>query len=127
MQQMRTPPNGSATEWIKYLGAVSSLLIALIVIPMGTWLILTTLDHSSRLTRIESNRFTSADAMKMYELLSRKADRADIPTPEVKQSLGRLERDVQEVRKMMEEHMTYHANGRQRGGIGPDIIDRDDP
>ena len=101
MSTVRKPPNGNATEWIKYLGAVSSLIVVIVLAPIAVWLVGSALDNSHRLTVIESNRFTSVDAMRVYEELASKADKHDVPPPEVKQALRRLERDVREIRSML--------------------------
>ena len=98
-------PNGSATEWIKYLGSVSSMLVLVILIPVGSWLVLTTMDHGKRISVIESNRFTSADALLVYQKLAAKADKSEVPPPEVKQSLARLERDVRDIKEAIAEHL----------------------
>jgi len=41
---------------------------------------------------VEGNRFTAKDGQKMWEALSTKADKDDVPPPQVKQSLERLEK-----------------------------------
>ena len=117
------PPNGRTSEWVKYLGAVSSMLLVLVVTPVGSWAAYTIIDHGKRISVIESNRFTSSDAMKVYETLAEKADKDSVPPPEVKQALTRLERDVREIRRLVEAHMTNHAGRRESSGsIRPSIV-----
>jgi len=105
MTTVKKPPNGNATEWIKYLGAVSSMVVVVVLAPIAVWLVGSSIDHDRRLTKIESNRFTSADAMKVYEALASKADKHNVPPPEVKQALVRLERDVRDIKEAIAEHL----------------------
>ena len=125
----RIPPNGNATEWIKYLGAVSSLVVVVLLAPIATWLVFSTLDHSERLTAIESNRFTSVDSMRVYELLNEKADKMDVPPPIVTEAIKRMERDIRDIRAMLESHMHAHTGLLRPSGkrIRTSIVEEDDP
>lgn len=119
----REPPNSNTTEWIKYLGAVSSLIVVLVMSPIAVWLIASTLDHSERITAIESNRFTSADSMRVYELLNQKADKDDVPPLIVTEAIKRMERDIREIRAMLESHMSTHSGRRsEAGSIRPSLV-----
>ena len=105
MTTVKKPPNGNATEWIKYLGAVSSLILTVVLAPTITVLVYRSVDHGNRIAVIESNRFTSADAMRVYEMIAAKADKNNVPPPEVKQALVRLERDVRDIKEAIAEHL----------------------
>ena len=119
MTTMKQPPNGAATAWIKYLGAVSSLILTVVLAPTITVLVYRSVDHGNRIAVIESNRFTSADAMKVYEMISAKADKQNVPPPEVKQALVRLERDVREIRAMLAQ---IRAVKRGDGAVSLDFV-----
>ena len=113
------PPNSNATEWIKYLGAVSSLVVVVVLSPIAIWLVATTLDHSERIVSIEANRFTSTDSMRVYELLNQKADKNNVPPPVVSEAIERMERDIREIRALLEAHMNTHGGRRSSGGVRP--------
>ena len=129
MTTVKAPPNGTASEWIKYLGAVSSLILVVVLAPTITVLLARSVSHGSRLAVIEGNRFTAADAMRMYAAMALKADKSNVPPPEVTQSLIRLHQDMRDIKILVEAHMFRHADPRGRGSIGADIMPpgEDDP
>ena len=57
------PPNGKTNEWLKFFGAVSSLILVLVVTPVAAALVSSSISLEKRLTTIEANRYTASMAM----------------------------------------------------------------
>lgn len=97
-------PNGRIAHWANVIGSVLSG-VAVLMLSFGLkWII----EIEQRVTRIESNRFTSTMAIDLYEKLNEKADKADNPTPEVRQTLLELKSALQRLENRQIEHLTQH-------------------
>ena len=93
--------------WANMMGAALSAVAVILLGIILNWVI----GIENRVTAIESNRFTSADAMRVYELLSKKADREDVPPPEVTQAIMDLRAAVARIEARQIEHITGHNGG----------------
>lgn len=100
-------PTGPVASWIKLLGA-------LVLIPAVGWGIAV----ERRITKIEASRFTTADGMKMYQRIGEKADKSNVPPPDVRQMLELLQENDTEIKRLLEklddtldEHIAHHNGG----------------
>lgn len=96
MERMAKVPNGQLGQWVRF---VSSAILIPAVVALLIWIIAI----ERRLTAIEANRFTAADGIRLVELLNSKADRSEVPPPEVRQRLDRIDKDIQEIKQMIRE------------------------
>ena len=92
----RDIPDSQAAKWVKFLGAT-------LIFPMAFGLFTWNLSLDRRVTRIEANRFTEADGAALIERMNNKADRDEVPPPEVVVRLDRLEEDLREVKRDVKE------------------------
>lgn len=87
-------PTSNLAQWVKFL---SSVLIIPIVFAAFIW----ARNMEGRMTRVEASRWTNEDqrayAQALTIALALKADKIDVPPPEVKQSLDRLEKRQAEI------------------------------
>ena len=96
-EQVKHFPNGAWGRWIRFG-------LSVLVIPV----LLFVLQIDRRVVRIEANRFTSVDAKAVYDMLGLKADKRDVPPPEVREALARIEADLRVVRDIMQRHIEKH-------------------
>ena len=87
----RDIPRSNAAEWIKFVSAT-------LIFPLAGFTFIWLLSIDRRVTRIEANRFTSADGATLMEKLNNKADLSNVPPPEVIIRLNRIESDINDLR-----------------------------
>ena len=93
----RFDPDAQWAKWVR-------LIAALAIIPLIAWGV----SVEVRLSMIEGNRFTSTDALKLYDQLHSKADKADVPPPEVRESLQEIKTAIHELRDLITGHVQWH-------------------
>lgn len=88
-------PSSPVGKWVQLVGT-------LVILPLLAWGFVI----ERRVTRIESNRFTASDGLNMYQALNDKADKEDVPPPEVQQAIARLNADIAEIKGDLKNHIS---------------------
>ena len=97
-EKMANGKNGVTVRWI--WDNLLRFLIPMIALGVGV-LLKNDFDHERRLTAIEASRFTTEDGLQVWREMDRKADRDDVPTPEVLRRLTAIEHELTELRRLL--------------------------